>query len=159
MSTISYDPTRRRFKLKTWVDVADSISKMSTCKFTQVGCVLLTNDLRVISTGYNGVVSGSKHCNELEMTRDEHKTFAEFHEIHAEMNALIQSVDRSSDLGNSICVSTLQPCLNCVKHLYQSGVRTFVYKDEYWRTNQEEFKKSISGFFPEAKFITLSDLI
>ena len=48
----------------TFIKVATLMAKHSTCVRKQVGAVIVKNN-RIISTGYNGVPSGMKHCNEV----------------------------------------------------------------------------------------------
>jgi dCMP deaminase len=45
-----------------FMNIAKEISRASTCCKRQVGVVIISPDNRIISTGYNGVVSGAAHC-------------------------------------------------------------------------------------------------
>jgi len=146
---------RQELKLQVWSNVAREVSKLSTCKFTQVGCVLLTEDFKVISTGYNGTVAGAKHCCDItHADRTAHGHFADMKEIHAEMNAILQVSDRSS-LKNSICFSTLQPCYNCIKHMVQAGVTDIYFSEEYWRINKDEYISNITNSYVEVNIFKL----
>lgn len=53
-------PTRDQ----TYMEIARAISLRSTCLRRAVGCVLADADGFILSTGYNGVAAGRKHCNE-----------------------------------------------------------------------------------------------
>ena len=146
---------RTELKLYTWINVAKNIAALSTCKYTQVGCVLLTKDFKVISSGFNGVISKQKHCCDVEHeSRDAHGIFADKFEIHAEMNALLQ-VTEPRRLEDSICFSSLQPCYNCLKHLVQAGVRQFYFNERYWRVDTDNYIKEASEAF---SFITIAKI-
>jgi dCMP deaminase len=56
----------RPSKDETWLNVAKELSRQSTCLRRAVGCVLVDGRGHVLSTGWNGVVSGQKHCNEVD---------------------------------------------------------------------------------------------
>lgn len=123
-----------------YMNVAKEISNLATCAFTKVGVLILTKDLKPISHGYNGVPSKMKHCCDMDMTRDEHKLFAEKYEVHAEMNAILQ-VENTSKLKDSVIFTTLHPCENCLKHISSVGIKTVFYDSKYWRMTDEEMNK------------------
>jgi deoxycytidylate deaminase len=50
---------------QTFIEVAKTLALRGTCIKMQVGCVMTDIKGRVLSTGWNGVHSGAKHCNEL----------------------------------------------------------------------------------------------
>ena len=96
----------------TFIKVATLMAKHSTCVRKQVGVVIVKNN-RIISTGYNGVPSGMKHCNEVftksamaKLTDAEfykqHGDFSAKYEVHAEQNAIAElsknEVNRSEEL-------------------------------------------------------------
>ena len=144
-----FELSRTDLKLISWCNSAKEVSKLSTCKYTKVGAVLLTEDFKIISTGYNGVISGATHCCDIDhVDRDAHGVFADKFEIHAEMNALLQ-VTEPSRLKNSICFSTLQPCYNCMKHLVQSGVKHFYFMEAYWRIDRKSYLMDAREAFPD----------
>ena len=67
------------------------IANRSTCKRAKVGAVLV-KDNKVISTGYNGSVSGTEHCIDHEcLVIDGHCVRT----LHAEVNAILQGAGRS----------------------------------------------------------------
>lgn len=140
---------RELIKVNTWVNVAEIISAMSTCQYTRVGCVILSKDYEVISTGYNGVISKAIHCCDRSFAdRDEHANFVNKEEIHAEMNALLQT-PQPERLKGGICFSSLQPCYECLKHMCRSGIKTFYFSDTYWRINKDEYVDDVKRSFPD----------
>lgn len=105
----------------TWVQVAREVAKKSKDPKTKVGAVIVDSDNRIVSTGYNGMVKG---INENKLWEDKHPFV-----IHAEMNAALFS--RKDYLGGCTVYVTLSPCLNCMKHLFQLGVRSIFYDTIY----------------------------
>lgn len=111
---------------------AFNYAECSTAKRLQVGCVLV-KDNRIISIGYNGMPSG--WTNECET--EDNVTKPEV--LHAESNA-IAKLARSSESGvDATAFVTHQPCMECAKLLYQSGIKEVYYVHEYRKTDGVEF--------------------
>ncbi|MFW5888075.1 MAG: deoxycytidylate deaminase [Bacteriovoracia bacterium] len=104
-----------------FINIACEVAKKSKDPSSQVGCVIVTEDNRPISFGYNGFVSG---CDEQYMTTERPMKY--LLTIHAEMNALIFA--EKSVVGSKAYV-THGPCDNCLKHLMQAGIKKIIYKD------------------------------
>lgn len=51
--------------------------------------------------------------------------------IHAEANLVYASAKRGESLDGEIVLCTLSPCQNCIRAMFQSGVREIYYKDLY----------------------------
>jgi dCMP deaminase len=115
---------------KVFMERAQAMSQLSKCKLYKVGCEIV-RDRRPISTGYNGSVSGFKHCCEHEMTKEEHHIFSEKFTIHAEQNALLFAAKHGISVDECTIYSTLQPCKQCLKLIAQSGITRIVYRDLY----------------------------
>lgn len=116
----------------TWqeyfMNIAKIVSERSTCDRAYVGCVLVNNDNRIVSTGYNGSISGNPQCDEIGHTmRDGHCIAT----IHAEMNALLYCSKEGIAVKNSVCYVTHFPCLNCTKALIQAGISKIYYENGY----------------------------
>ena len=117
--------------IKTYMDVAESFAKLSSAVRLQVGAIVVKDD-RIISIGYNGMPSGWDNCCE-----DDNKTKAEV--LHAETNAVAKLAKSSeSGLGATMFV-THAPCIDCAKLVYQSGIATVYYKNDYRSTQGLEF--------------------
>ena len=102
------------------------IANRSTCKRAKVGAVLV-KDNKVISTGYNGSVSGTEHCIDHEcLVIDGHCVRT----LHAEVNAILQGAERGVPKGFTAYVTHF-PCLNCTKQLLQVGCTRVVYINQY----------------------------
>lgn len=134
----------------TWMKIAQLIAnEESKCISQRVGAVIVLND-KLVSTGYNGSPSGQPNCCDVNRdlvvdgkfqqwvspeARVSHHHWSLMHEIHAEMNAILQSTPEKR-LGATIYV-TLQPCVNCSVMLAGSGIGTVVYLAEYDKTPPE----------------------
>lgn len=117
---------------KSWdeyfMEITEMVATRSTCDRAFVGCVLVNRDNRIVSTGYNGSVSGNPHCSEVGHTlRDGHCIAT----IHAEMNALLYCAKEGISVKDCRCYVTHFPCLNCMKALVQSGISSIYYKEAY----------------------------
>ena len=127
--------------IKTYMDVAESFAKLSSAVRLQVGAIVVKDD-RIISIGYNGMPSGWDNC--CEDTVHHHDigtctstTKAEV--LHAESNAVAKlAKSGESGLGATIFV-THAPCIDCAKLVYQSGIDTVYYKNDYRSTQGLEF--------------------
>ena len=117
--------------IDAYMDVAERFAKLSSATRLQVGAIVVKDD-RIISIGYNGMPSGWDNCCE-----DDNKTKAEV--LHAETNAIAKLAKSSeSGLGATMFV-THAPCIDCAKLVYQSGIATVYYKNEYRSTQGLEF--------------------
>lgn len=111
-----------------FMDVALAAKKQSTCGRLKVGACL-TDGRYVLGTGWNGTLKGEKHCCDLfPMLPDLHHTFSELYEVHAEINAML-----NSSAKGTIMYTTTAPCDSCLKQMAAYGITEVVYKDEYDR--------------------------
>ena len=120
-----------------FVEVLNAAEKNSTCCRLQVAALIVKND-RIISTGWNGVPSGLKHCCDVFDTNDvnfmeDHKHFSEMYEIHAEQNAIAYAARNGIALENCDMYVTYSPCVHCAKIIIASGIKRVFYKIEYDR--------------------------
>ena len=127
--------------IAAFMDVAERFAQLSSAKRLQVGAIVVKDD-RIISIGYNGMPSGWDNCCEDVVREDEvgfqvTKTKAEV--LHAESNAVAKLAKSSeSGLGATMFV-THAPCIDCAKLVYQSGIATVYYKNNYRSTQGLEF--------------------
>jgi dCMP deaminase len=98
--------------------ICEQISARSPDPNTRHGCVLVDQGRRVLSTGYNGPVSGMPH-ELVPTTRPEKYDWY----IHAEDNAVAFA---RCDLRGSTAYVTGTPCAPCFRRLLQVGVRRIV---------------------------------
>ena len=99
----------RRDKVNYYLDLADVVSKRSTCLRRHYGAVIVKND-EVISTGYNGAPRGRKNCTDLgycireKLGVQRGQRYELCRSVHAEANAIISS-ERDKMIGSTIYLS------------------------------------------------------
>jgi dCMP deaminase len=119
-------------KRKDWneyfMQIAEIVATRSTCDRAEVGCLIVNDDHRIVSSGYNGSISGNDHCDDVGHTiRDGHCIAT----IHAEINALVYCAKEGIAVKNCTVYVTHFPCLNCTKALIQAGIKQIYYKNDY----------------------------
>jgi dCMP deaminase len=110
-----------------FMDQATMVATRATCDRLHVGAVIV-RDKRIISTGYNGSVSGDVHCH------DEGCNVVNGHcirTIHAESNAILQCAKFGVSTEDAAIYVTHFPCLLCSKQIIQAGIKHIYYGDEY----------------------------
>lgn len=111
-----------------FMEITELVASRSTCDRAWVGCVLVNSSNRIVSSGYNGSVSGNPHCDDVGHTmRDGHCIAT----IHAEMNALLYCAKEGISVKNCSAYVTHFPCLNCTKALIQAGIKKIYFKNDY----------------------------
>ena len=107
---------------------------------TQVGACIVSDDNRILSTGYNGFPQGCSD-DEFPWNRDESQGETKYNfVVHAELNAILNAGGKSLS-GSRIFVS-LFPCHECAKAIIQSGVKEVVYlSDKYNGTVSDNASK------------------
>lgn len=103
------------------------VASRATCDRANVGCVLV-RDNRIVSTGYNGSVSGAEHCDDVGHIMREGHCIAT---VHAELNAILYCALEGVSTKDTTAYITHFPCLNCSKALIQAGVRAIYYQNAY----------------------------
>ena len=133
--------------IDAYMDVAERFAQLSSAVRLQVGTIVVKDD-RIISIGYNGMPAGWDNvCEEKVYWIDgslvddagyyDLKTKLEV--LHAEANA-ITKLARSSESGNGATIFvTHAPCIDCAKLIYQSGIATVYYKNDYRSTQGLDF--------------------
>lgn len=117
---------------KSWneyfMEITDLVASRSTCDRAFVGCLLVNDDNRIVSSGYNGSVASNPHCDDVGHTmRDGHCIAT----IHAEMNALLYCAKEGISVKGCSAYVTHFPCLNCTKALIQAGIKQIYYTNDY----------------------------
>ena len=116
-----------------FMGVAQLASMRSKDPSTQVGCCIVDDQNRILSTGYNGFPKG---CNDDEFPwgRDESQGETKYpFVVHAELNAILNN--RGKSLQGSRLYVGLFPCNECAKAIIQAGVAEVIYlSDKYGTT-------------------------
>ena len=104
-------------------DLTSLASTRSPCERLKVGCMLV-KDNRIIAQGYNGYLPGAEHK---QILRDGHEVAT----VHAEQNAVSDCARRGVSCEGSTAYITHYPCLNCMKIMCASGIKSVKYIDDY----------------------------
>ena len=132
--------------IDAYMDVAERFSKLSSAKRLNVGAIVVKDD-RIISIGYNGMPSGWDNVCEEKVLIDygnrssdaKYELKSKPEVLHAESNA-IAKLARSSESGEGASIFiTHAPCIDCAKLIYQSGITTVYYKNDYRSTQGIDF--------------------
>lgn len=119
----------RPTKVEMMMGIARSVSLRGTCDRLWVGAAI-SRDSRVISTGYNGNVSGAGHCRhsdyEVDGSEDGCQTA-----VHAEANAIVFAARHGVAVEGADLWSTHQPCLGCAKLIINSGITRVWFEHSY----------------------------
>lgn len=108
-----------------FMEIANTVSKRSTCARGANGAVLVFNN-NIIGVGYNGPSTNDDHCNNIvcnwtNIWRDKCKR-----SIHAEVNAIERAYSNLIELDipdtslDNLVLSmyvTSSPCLNCTSYI------------------------------------------
>jgi dCMP deaminase len=128
---------------------AKVFAELSHARRLHVGAIVVKDD-RIISIGYNGMPAGwDNNCEEEIVVAvvdgvpqreiKELKTRPEV--LHAESNAIAKlAKSNDSGLGADIFI-THAPCIECAKLIYQSGISSVYYGENYRDDSGIEFLK------------------
>lgn len=121
--------------------IAAAVSKRSTCLRRRYGAVIVNDDKKIVSTGYNGAARGIENCCDTGFCIRESMNLkhGERYEIgkavHAEMNAVINGIP--SEMKGGILfiygedkdrkVVDAAPCLLCQRVIANARIKEVVY--------------------------------
>lgn len=100
--------------------LAQHVASWSKDESTQAGAVIVDNQRRVMSLGYNGFPRGVIDGKDRYSNREVKYRFI----VHAEANAILQS--KVTVEGCSLYVWPMPPCSGCAKSIIQSGIKTVI---------------------------------
>ncbi|MGI5951436.1 MAG: deoxycytidylate deaminase [Brooklawnia sp.] len=123
-----------------FLGIAAAVSARAKCTRRRVGAVLVSNDRRIIATGYNGAAPGRPDCLEGACPRgmlsyDQVPGLGDYDRpgtpgfciaIHAEVNALLFA---TRDTKGSTAYITDEPCPGCRKALAAAGIMRAVWPE------------------------------
>ena len=110
-----------------FMNIADQVATRSTCDRKHVGAVIV-RDKSILSTGYNGSLRGTPHCDEIGHDMENGHCVRT---VHAEANAVTQAAKNGVRIDDSEIYVTASPCLNCFKLAANAGIHTIYYKEFY----------------------------
>jgi dCMP deaminase len=150
-----HNPGPRTQGVLSWDEFFMAMTKLAAMRskdpIRQVGAVIVDENQRVVSLGYNGMTFGidDQHIawgkGNPSMLHNKH-TYV----VHAELNAILNK-NQASLHGCSIYVS-LFPCNECAKAIIQSRIKEVVYLSS---PNQDKDENIAAAFmFHEAGVVT-----
>ena len=110
-----------------FMNIADLTAKLSYAKRLNVGAVIVKGN-KVLATGYNGMPTGWENVCETEV---EGSLVTKPEVLHAETNAIAKVAQSTESSEGSTMFCTHAPCLDCAKLIYQSGIQTLYFKEQY----------------------------
>lgn len=113
---------------KRFIELSHHISKWSKDRKKIVGAVIVDEDRRIISTGYNGVPQG---CDDNDESR-QIKPKKLFYFEHAERNAIFSCAKSGIKTKNCTMYLTWHPCADCARAIIQSGIKRVVCYQPDW---------------------------
>lgn len=99
-----------------FLQLARFIAQWSKDPSTKVGCVIVDDMKRIVSTGFNGLASGVEDTIERLENRDIKYKMV----VHAERNAIIDA--KRNLAGMTAYVWPIMPCSECAAMIIQAGL-------------------------------------
>ncbi len=133
----------KRKQVISWTEYFMGIAHLSALRSkdpsTQVGAVIVDDEHKVVSIGYNGFPRGISD-DEYPWEREGDTLETKYpYVVHAELNAILNAPRSVKDC--SIYVS-LFPCHECAKAIIQSGIKEIIYEsDKYADTDSTKASK------------------
>ncbi len=128
--------TKRLSWDETFMNLALLVAQRTACKFHTCGVVIVDQNKRIVSVGYNGPTEGDYHCIEVGCAKvDGNPKTGKLERcrgVHAEINAIINAQDTRRLRGATMYSVTI-PCYDCTKALNNVGIKEIVYFEKYER--------------------------
>lgn len=103
-----------------FIELARFIAQWSKDPSTKVGCVIVDEAKRIVSTGFNGLPSGV--ADKMERLSDRATKYKMV--VHAERNAIIDA--KRNLAGLTVYVWPIMPCSECAAMIIQAGLNKVV---------------------------------
>lgn len=130
--------------MKKWDDrfigLAKLVGSWSKDPSTKVGAVIVDDNNRIVSIGFNGFPKNIKDSQDRLLDRDKKYDII----IHAEVNALMFA--NKSVEGCTLYTWPFHPCSKCAGLIIQSGIKRVVTVDSDDPRWEENFKLSLDLF-------------
>ena len=105
-----------------YMTIAFNISRRSIDPHTVHGSVIVAQNGRILSTGYNGPI---KKCDDSKIPLTRPEKYQHF--LHAEENSVLNYFGSSQDIEGSTIYITGYPCSKCLRMILQKGVTKVVF--------------------------------
>ena len=131
-----------------FMQIAETVATKSKDPSSKMGCVIVDQNKRVVSLGYNGMLQGA---DESKMTLSE-RPMKYYFAIHSEMNAILFA---HQDLTGCTIYNRVATCEYCLKYCLQAGIKRFVYKELRVHSHSTDPKKSMTNVETDEAVIRL----
>ena len=124
-----------------YMKMAQDVSQLSYARRLKVGTVIVKDN--VVTFGYNGTPAGwDNNCEDELIDERWYVTLKTKPEVlHSEANALMKIAKSTISSEGATLFCTHSPCIDCAKMIYQAGIFTVYYRDEYKSSDGIEFLK------------------
>ena len=132
---------KKRENYLDWDEYFMGIAKLSAGRSkdpsTQVGACIVSENNRVLSTGYNGAPNGFPDDDfPWDRTGEPIKT-KYMYVCHAEANAIDNYRGNKKDLEGARIYVDLFPCNECAKKIIQNGIKQVIYLSDKYKGSDE----------------------
>ena len=104
---------------------------------TQVGCVIVSEDDRILTMGYNGFPNGCSD-DDFPWYRDGEEENTKYpYVVHSELNAILNFRGDTKALQGSTLYVTLFPCHECTKAIIQVGIKKIIYESNKYKNTAD----------------------
>jgi dCMP deaminase len=108
---------------KYFLMICDVVKLRSKDPKRQVGSCLVSDDNRILSSGYNGLMSGSNDDIDWSNRDLVHSLV-----LHSESNTLLYNTTK---ISNTKLYSSTSPCTECIKLIACAQVKKIIFKEKY----------------------------
>ncbi len=122
-----------------FLKIAETVALKSKDPPSKNGCVIVDQNKRVVSMGYNGLIQGA---DESKMTLSE-RPMKYYFATHSEINAVLFA---KRDLAGCTIYNRMATCENCLKYCLQAGIKRFVYQQFRVNSFTSDKKKSMTNY-------------
>ncbi len=128
--------------------IAETVAIKSKDPSSKMGCVIVDENKRVVSLGFNGLPQGA---DESKLTLKE-RPMKYYFAIHSEMNAVIFA---RRDLTGCTIYNKVATCENCLKYCLQAGIKRFVYEELRVHSYSTDPKHSMTNIETDEAIVRL----
>lgn len=116
-----------------WMDMAEVLTRRSTCYRGNVGALLVTNE-GILAEGYNGAASGQEHCQGNLCPLQEGSCMKS---DHAERNVIMRAKAKVKRMFLDECTlyCTSAPCKSCAALILASRIQCVFFRN-YYKTSE-----------------------
>ena len=121
-----------------FISIAKTVAKKSKDPSTKIGAVIVDENHRPISFGYNGLPQKAKE----EFLTLTERPLKYHYVIHAEMNAILFA---KRDLSGCSLYCEYAPCDACLKHIIQAGIKRVYYEKLFVNSVKSDSSRSMTN--------------